>query len=140
MVVQLLCNHSWILKNRFWTTLAFIIFFAVSSLNSLFFYPPSSSFLLFQTFRSICFSILRMTKVNVHVLKKSETNSWIFMKIWWHIVVRSSWLTTLFKCSFLTFFQFYWGIIHLHHCLSLRSTAKWFDLHVLWIDCHSSYS
>lgn len=97
ILFPLLGNNLRVLKNRFWTSLVFTIF-AVSFLNPLLSRSCSSSF-LFQTFRSICSSISRMTKANVHVLKKSETNSWIFMKIWWHIVVRSSWCTALLICT-----------------------------------------
>ena len=30
------------------------------------------------------------------------------------------------------FFQFYWELIDIHHCIHLRYTAGWFDLHILW--------
>ena len=32
------------------------------------------------------------------------------------------------------FFQFYWETIDMHHCLSLRRSARWFDLRILWND------
>lgn len=43
--------------------------------------PSVLPLLLFSSSRLTCFSTLRMTKVNVLVLKKSETNCWISMRI-----------------------------------------------------------
>ena len=37
------------------------------------------------------------------------------------------------------FFQFYWDIIDIQHCISLRST-EWFDLHTSWNGYHSRFS
>lgn len=52
---------------------------------------------MFFSSRLICFSILRMTKVNVPVLKKSETNFWISMKTWWLTVVNSLFCHNLYS-------------------------------------------
>ena len=38
------------------------------------------------------------------------------------------------------FFQFYWEIIDIYHCISFRCTAWWFDLHILWNDYHNRFS
>ena len=38
------------------------------------------------------------------------------------------------------FSQFYWEIIYTHQCMSLRQTAWWFGLNVLWSDCHNRFS
>ena len=37
-------------------------------------------------------------------------------------------------------FQFYWATIDIQHCISLRYTAQWFDLHTLWNDYHNKVS
>ena len=37
-------------------------------------------------------------------------------------------------------FQFYWDVIGIKHCISLRSTAQWCDLHILWSGYHSKFS
>ena len=37
------------------------------------------------------------------------------------------------------FFQFYWDIIDIQHCINLRST-EWFDLHTSWNGYHSRFS
>ena len=37
-------------------------------------------------------------------------------------------------CPFLSFFQFYSHMIDIQHCISLRCTASWFDLHPSWND------
>ena len=49
-------------------------------------------------------------------------------------------ILTLFPaaCVCLTFFvQFYCKIIDLHHCIDLKWTARLFNLHLLWNDCHN---
>ena len=41
------------------------------------------------------------------------------------------------RCSMVIFFQFCWKITDIQHCINLRHTAWWFDLHILWNDCHN---
>lgn len=60
--------------------------------------PSVLPLLLFSSSRLTCFSTLRMTKVNVLVLKKSETNCWISMRIWWLTVVNSLFWYNLCCC------------------------------------------
>lgn len=36
--------------------------------------------------------------------------------------------------------QFYWEMIDMHHYVSLRHTASWFDLHILSNDCYNRFS
>lgn len=36
--------------------------------------------------------------------------------------------------------QFQWEIMGIRHCISWRRTAWWFDLPVLWNDCHKRFS
>ena len=38
------------------------------------------------------------------------------------------------------FFQYYWEIIDIHHCINLKYTAWWFDLCILWNDYHNRFS
>lgn len=38
------------------------------------------------------------------------------------------------------FSQFCWEIIYTHQCMSLRQTAWWFGLNILWSDCHNRFS
>ena len=38
------------------------------------------------------------------------------------------------------FSQFFWEIIYTHQCMSLRQTAWWFGLNILWSDCHNRFS
>lgn len=40
----------------------------------------------------------------------------------------------------LHFFQFYWGIIIIHDCISVRHRAWWFHLHILGNDYHNRFS
>ena len=35
--------------------------------------------------------------------------------------------------------QFYWEVIDIHHCVSLRHTTWWCDLHILWNDYHKRF-
>ena len=45
------------------------------------------------------------------------------------------------KYLFLHFFpQFYWEVVDIHHHVSLRYTARWFALYILWNDDHSRFS
>ena len=37
------------------------------------------------------------------------------------------------------FFQFYWEIIGMYYCISLRCKRWWFDFHILWDNCHDRY-
>ena len=43
-----------------------------------------------------------------------------------------------FVCVYLFFSQFFWEIIDTHHCGSSRYTARWFNLYMLWNNCHST--
>lgn len=44
-------------------------------------------------------------------------------------------------CMFLNISsQFYWEIMDIHHCISLRHRASWFYLHILWNDYHNRIS
>ena len=54
---------------------------------------------------------------------------------WWEHV----WLFSCFDFYnyFSIFFWFYWEIIDIHHCMSLRCRAWWFDLHIPGNDYHN---
>jgi len=36
--------------------------------------------------------------------------------------------------------QFYWKVIDIHHCLSLRQIARWFDLRIWWNSYYNRFS
>ena len=59
--------------------------------------------------------------------KKEKKNIYIYICI-------------LFILNFFLFSQFYWDIIDIQNCISLRYTAQWFDLHASWSDYHSKFS
>ena len=50
--------------------------------------------------------------------------------MWWELLLRASQLYV--------FFYFYWNIIDIQHCSSLRCTAQWFDLTYTWNGHHNN--
>ena len=69
-----------------------------------------------------CFFYHKESEKNKGTATDWKPHTYIFM-----------WLTWFVKQ---TFFQLCWEIIDIHHHISLR----WFDLHILWEDYHSSFS
>ena len=101
--VDIFCDGSW---TEGWTVALDLLRGLFVHIRNVIFNAPEFKFstpsvlplLLFSSSRLTCFSTLRMTKVNVLVLKKSETNCWISMRIWWLTVVNSLFWYNLCCC------------------------------------------
>ena len=62
-------------------------------------------------------------------------------KIWEASLKHYCLLLLFFFCFFcLIFFQFYWDIIGIYHCVSLRCTAYRFYFYIPWSECDNEFS
>lgn len=123
--VDLFCDASWdwMTDSGFWLIEGLFVHVGnvISNAPEFKFSIPSVlPLLLFSSSRLTCFSILRMTKVSVLVLKKSETNCWISMRIWWLTVVNSLFWYNLCCCVYLG----QWQLRRRNTFLALAYTAR----------------
>lgn len=82
-------------------------------------------------------------KLNISVCQLFFTWKWYFMKKQpVQLTAPAHKCFSLRQCSsfapFSFSFQFYWDGSDIQHCVSLRPTARWLDLHILWNDCRGN--
>lgn len=95
------------------------------------------------------FGVYSGRKYYLHLLTCSSLSKFLGIE---DILFIDLWIKDLIKCLnmlFLNhindfpmsfFFQFYWDIIDVQHCVSLRYTASWFNLFISWYDYYNKFN